>query len=100
MWHAPSYPIKRIALADWPMNHDAPLLLYPDRFVKSVNTKEAELIGARCTTGIKMAKNPTTWRMRMRPSRLGRNLTSTVLVSKVMKRTAYKMRVACHLLGT
>lgn len=92
--------MKRIALADCPTNHDTPLLLYPDRFVKSVNTKETGLIGARWTSGIRMAKNPTTWSIRMRPSRLGRSLIRKVFATKVMRRTAYRMRVACHRLGS
>ena len=96
MWQAPSYPMKRMAETDWPTNQDVPLLLYPDRFVNCVQTKALSLIGARWTSGIMMAKNPTTWRMRKRPSSVGSSLTSTVLANKVRRSTANSMRVACH----
>ena len=92
--------MKRITHEDWPINHDKPLLPYPERFVNSVNTDDAELMGARWTSGIRMAKNATTWRKRITPSRLGSNLTTTVLTKKVRRRTAYMMSVACHRLGS
>lgn len=39
--------MNRIALADWPINQDKPLLLYPEKLVNSDQTKAFELIGER-----------------------------------------------------
>jgi hypothetical protein len=64
--------------------------------IKLVNTNDGELIGARCTTGIKMAKKSNMCRIRISPSRAGRYLIMTVFTKSVMRRTAYKRSVPCH----
>ena len=84
-----------------PIKTDNPWVGQPPLLRKKLKTSVAELCtGARYVTVISIAKNPTTWQIRMAPSIAGRKLLTTVLVKTAPIMQAYIISRACQLFGS
>ena len=101
MWAALSHPNIAKTLPMRPMKNDRPCEDHPPPLKNCVKTSWAEaLFGARSTTGIKTAKNPTTCKTKMKISILGSALVAAVLMNTAMMIMAQRSKVPCHNSGT
>jgi len=81
---------------DKPTMTDVPVELHPPPLVNSVKTDLALFLGARTQIGIIMAKRPTIWMIKTKPSIMGNFLAKKVL-KKIEKETmAIRINVPCQ----
>lgn len=92
-------PRKAKTLPVSPIMNDRPVVCHPPSFRKTVNTLAASPWGAMYTRGIKTAKKPRTWIIRIKHSSLGSRLEMIVLTITATKMTDHRRRVPCHRCG-
>ena len=93
-------PRKAKTLPMIPTQNDKPRLPQPPPFIKVVKTLEEEPWELIYTRGIMIAKNPSTWMIKIRPSSMGRRLLITVFMKTATKTTAQSNSVPCQRLGS
>ena len=64
-----------------PTNQDCASLLKPPPLMKTRKTTDGSFLGAKYTKVIRMAKNPTIWRIRVAASKLGKTLAPSVVTA-------------------
>jgi hypothetical protein len=71
-----------------PTKKDSSLVFHPPPLMNVANTSFADPWGARYTSGIRMAKNPSIWTQSTSPSIFGSHLARYVLMNTMNAITA------------
>jgi hypothetical protein len=88
------------ALPMIPIQKDSPCVGHSPRFMNVVNTVLGSPLGPSVSNGIMIPKNPTMWRIRSRPSNLGRSHPARTLIMTANVSVAHDSSVPCHASGT